>query len=542
MNEVGSIDATLDRAALYREAKEAFAAHAELARSDPREFNQFVLRDEESGEQVENARVHDLMHTCVDESDRTIILAHIESGKTNSITIGRTLYELGHNPMMRGAIISVTQPNASKFLRPIKRYIEQSHELRAVFPDLRKGPVWQETQIIIDRNSTSKDPTLQAIGIHGGVIGARLDYVVGDDLLDHDNTRTKAQRDDVYDWFHSTVLGRLTRDAKIILLGTAWHKQDLLQRLSRRRLWFTSRFPVEKKNPETGEVEPTWVERWSKDRIAEERELLGPLESKKQLDVVAAGESEEHFKETYIQRCLRRGFRIPVVHSRDELARVPSPLGRVFDHGGSAERGDDGKFGEVPRLVLPGMSLPIFTGVDLAGKRTKRSAHTVMFTLAIFPNGSRLVLEIKAGKWDGPTIRDNIIDAHRRFGSIFMVENNATQGWILQFVSERDAVPMYPFTTGKNKANADFGVETLALEFSDEKWIIPSDKRSPDEYMAAHDEIDNWLDELRDYDPQEHTGDRVMASWFAREAARRFMRKKGKRRRGGGVRVIGGKR
>jgi hypothetical protein len=41
--------------------------------------------------------------------------------------------------------------------------------------------------------------------------------------------------------------------------------------------------------------------------------------------------------------------------------------------------------------------------------------------------------------------------------------------------------------------------------------------------FVMHKEILDWISELLFFDPREHTGDRVMASWFAREGARRFV-------------------
>ena len=37
-------------------------------------------------------------------------------------------------------------------------------------------------------------------------------------------------------------------------------------------------------------------------------------------------------------------------------------------------------------------------------------------------------------------------------------------------------------------------------------------------------EVLAWIQEMLYYDPEAHTGDRLMASWFAREAARGFER------------------
>lgn len=516
----------------------AFHANAAIARDDPNEFNAFVLRDEETGLPVENSRTHVLMQTCIDESDRTIILAHIESGKTNAITVGRTLYELGHNQNMRGALVSVSETNANKFLRSIKHYIEFSPEYHATFPAVKKGTVWQETQIIVQRTVVSKDATLMTIGPGGGVIGARLDWVVCDDLLDHKNTATKGLRDDLFDWFHSTIIGRLTRNAKVVMLGTAWHAQDILHRLARRKVWFFRRFPVWQKDPATKKMQPTWPERWSVDRIMAKREELGDFDFERQCELRASDDEEARFKSAYIVKCCKLGNGLRLVSGRDEIRTLPAIGSRVFER--EMERNDLGRFTRPTRLFDDDYEVPICHGVDLAGKRTKNSAFTVLFSIAIHPNQRRQVLRIKSGQWDGPQIIDEIALTNERFGGVFMVENNATQSWIMQFTRERVVVPLLPFTTGRNKANPQFGVESLAVEMQNEGWIIPCDQRGRGDTLddfALDDEVENWITQLREYERSEHTGDHVMASWFARECARRTVRRQHQGH--GGARVIG---
>lgn len=529
---------------LIAEAQRAMAANAQFAREDPLEFNAFVLRDEETGEPVDNTHTHAMMHACIDESDRTVIVAHIECGKSNAITIGRTLWQLGHNHNLRGAIVSNTEKQASKFLRSIKHYIQHSRELRHTFPDLLPGPTWQETQIIVRRTIASKDPSIQAIGIHGALLGARLDWVVADDLLDHENTRTKAQRDDVFDWFHATVMGRLTRDAKVIVLGTAWHKKDLLQRLGRRKVWFFKSFPVGKRDAKGRVLSSTWPQRWPVSRIVSQQEELGPLEADRQLWTKPLDDGDDRFKTEYLVKCLRQGAGIRLCSSLEDVRALPRISTKDFERL-PQERNDDGRFGGASKLFDPSYEVPVLHGVDLAGKRTKRSAHTVIFSIALHPNGRRQLLRIRAGKFDGPTIVEELITTNKLFGGIFMVENNSTQSWILEFTSQEEPVPMVPFTTGKNKADPLFGVESLAAEFNNAGWIIPCtlDRHGdPDDYDAyrVDDEVEVWLSQLREYEPTEHTGDYVMASWFARELARRLAKRA--KKRGVGARVVGGRR
>ncbi|MHC4064978.1 MAG: hypothetical protein ACYSUI_10820, partial [Planctomycetota bacterium] len=137
----------------------------------------------------------------------------------------------------------------------------------------------------------------------------------------------------------------------------------------------------------------------------------------------------------------------------------------------------------------------------------------------------------------GPEILEQVKQVHANFGGLFVVENNAAQHYIVQFLRDQSAVPVVPFTTGRNRAHPEYGVESLAAEFAGGKWIIPA--KSYDEHgrwrAKLDKEVEEWITELLFYDPREHVGDRVMASWFAREGARRYA--DAIRGGGGGVRV-----
>lgn len=515
-------------------ALEAMQGHASIAREDSLEFNAFVLRDEETGAHVDNSDNHILMHTAIEESDRTILLAHIESGKTYSVTVGRTLFELGRRPNMRGAIVSAKEGLAVKPLRAIKGYIENSPELKMVYPNLRKGPLWRETQIIVERQVTSRDPSVIALGVGSQFLGSRLDWVIADDILTVDNTKTKYRRDEVYDWWHATVMGRLVRGAKVILVNTAWHKEDLLHRLARRKMWFCVRFPVAKKVD--GKLLSSWPSRWPVDRIeAAIEELGGPQskEVKKQLMVEAVDEEDATFNEAYIQQCLARGEGLSLCSSLDEVREM-------IQH---VRPRQANRYVKDTKLYDADMDVPIFHGVDLGARRNPKSGKTVFFSIALLPDGTRVPFRILLGNFGGPQIRDLIVDTNESFGGIFMVENNATQQWIIEFTLEQDQLPIIPFTTGSNKANPEFGLESLSTEFSTGSWAIPCDRELGTDEYKTDDVVGTWLDGLRDHDSESHTADTTMASWFAREAARRIFRSRGSgRSKSVGVRIVGGSR
>jgi hypothetical protein len=151
-----------------------------------------------------------------------------------------------------------------------------------------------------------------------------------------------------------------------------------------------------------------------------------------------------------------------------------------------------------------------FTGVDLGVGQTSAHDESVLFTIALLPDGSRLVLSVEAGHWQAPELVARVRSTQERYRSRVRVETNAAQAYIAQFLASQ-GVMVDSHTTGRNRHDPIFGIESLAVELEQGRWIVP-------------DDIDTraWARELIGFSPASHPGDRVVASWLAREAAREY--------------------
>jgi hypothetical protein len=228
-----------------------------------------------------------------------------------------------------------------------------------------------------------------------------------------------------------------------------------------------------------------WPEQWNAERIAKQRVKLVTTESfERQMMAKARDDRSSRFKEDWIKRCKLNG----------EGRSLSSSLEYVPE------------------------GYRIYTGVDLGVKKKRRSGKasdlTVLFTVAINPRGRREMLWIESGRWSSPEIVRRIVLTQRAFKSIVVVEDNAAQDYILQWVTEKDTFPIMGHCTGKNKTDPHFGVESMALEMAQGMWIIPSRNGLVDP------EVNEWIKEMLYYDPAKHVGDRLMASWFCREGSR----------------------
>lgn len=459
--------------------------HAMRARVDPVAFASYVMRDEETNAPITLQPMHVEWHRLATAHRRLLIWAHVEAGKSTMLSIARVLFEIGQNPNIRIGVISNTGALAQKICMTVAKYITQSPEYKRVFPGVvpaKKLP-WTMSTLYVERDAKAKDATLQTFGVHGNILGSRLDLLIIDDILDYENTLSLYRRDDLDNWIRSTVEGRMSRKGRIICVGTAWHHDDLYHRFARREDWFAVRYPIV--DDETGAF--TWPARWSPERIEEKRIALGPIEYARQLLCIAHSNEESRFRKEWLQQCLDRGEGRPVTHS---LQGIPPGYG-------------------------------VYTGVDLSVGNVA-SDLTVLFTIIVHPDDTREVLCIESGRWQGPEIVARIMDTHDRFHSIVMVENNATQEFIVQFTKRLSAVPVRSFTTTGSNIHHEFGLESMATEMSASKWIIPSRGG-----VGATREIQAWIQEMLFYDPKAHPGDRLMASWFSREAARTGRPKKG---------------
>ena len=141
---------------------------------------------------------------------------------------------------------------------------------------------------------------------------------------------------------------------------------------------------------------------------------------------------------------------------------------------------------------------------------------TVFFVIFVHPNGDREVLWVESGRWVATDIMAKVVDLYERFHCVFAIENVAAQQFLVQILQNNTSIPIVPFTTGKNKADASFGVEAMGIEMAcrPPKWIIPS------QGGRSHPEIEEWVGEMLSYHPDAHAGDRLMASWFAKEGER----------------------
>ena len=491
------------------------------ARKDPAKFFSFVMREEHGERRRIKTTPHQrVLFSFVHAHERCVVRMPPGFSKTYSMA-ALGMYELGCDPTARGAIISDTQELAMKPVALVRDYIQKTEdfpEVRLVFPELRPSrdphDAWTQTKLVVERPSGIRDASLVAVGMNGSLPGSRLSWILVDDLLTEANTKTPEQRKSVKRWFDTTVLSRRdVRGSRIVVTNTAWDPDDLTHALEKAgwpTLTMSASGRIEVKNApdwdspeirpsrEPGEVYrltahdagefdedetvPLWPEMFSRDVLDELRKSMPSFEFNQLYENKARSADDMRCHREWIEQC-------------KSLARAAGHYTMLDSYAG-------------PDAT--------FTGVDIGVGKEDQHARTVLFTFSILPDQRRKLLHIAAGRWSGPEIIARLKHETTAFNSIARVENNAAQDFILQFALDDDATMLLrAHTTGRNKAHPEHGVESLFIELSHGAWLIPNDPNG-----NCPDEVEQFVQNCYEYKPMKHTGDLLMACWFAREEAR----------------------
>lgn len=486
------VDAEHRRAVERAEAREELKVR--LAREDSGHFVEYVLRNEADGSSLRNAPFHWDWHKTLQDNEHVVLIAPVEHAKSQAVSVGRALFELGKNPSARIALISSTEKLAKKLLKQIRAEIERNPRLHRVFPHLRRSlrreDPWTSTALTVERQTTARDPSVQVLGAFGAIVGSRLDIIILDDVLSFENTRTEEQRKKLIEWFDTTVYTRGVQGAKVFAIGTPWHPEDLLHELSKRPAFTVRRYSaVENPDDPPRKWRPIWPDNWPLQRLLHRRANMPEAHFIRKYLCRVRLDTTSRFQEKWLKRMCQLG------------------KGRVFE------------LAAPPRRTPRGPYLPCFTGVDLGVGSKSKSNLTVICTIALLPGGLRLIVNIESGRWQAPEILARLRETSRIYRSEILVESNVAQKYLVQMAQVgsgkienlhgRD-------TTAQNKFHEQWGVEALATELQNMLWVMPSGANGdsvPEEGQAL-------ISECLHYDPEEHAGDRLMAMWLARESAR----------------------
>lgn len=178
------------------------------------------------------------------QANRILLNIPPNHAKSMTITVDYVTYKLCQDPNFRVLIVSQTQRLAGDFLYAIKQrlthpnYEDLQNAYAAGVGFNSKTASWQATRVTFGdelRDSSEKDPNLEAVGIGGQIYGKRADMIIIDDAVTLANANDFERQ---IKWLNQDVRSRLNPTGKLIIIGTRVAPVDLYKELRN-----TDRYP-----------------------------------------------------------------------------------------------------------------------------------------------------------------------------------------------------------------------------------------------------------------------------------------------------------
>lgn len=395
---------------------------------------------------------------------RLLIIAPPESAKSTYTSLVFPTWYLGHHPEMGAAVISCTATQAQEFGNVISQLVDGDDVYHSVFrhiqPDKTSG--WSKDHIYVHReNKKRPDPTFLFTGMGGPVIGRRFDLVIVDDPTDQEIAFSDVQRERQKIWFKQTLLSRLVRGGRCIVILTRWHEDDLAAELMRPEMGFT----VVHLPAFDGEGNSYWPEQWPVTRLEEKRREVG----------------------SHIFRCMY--------------------MGDPSDPAGNIIKRDWWRYYDMP----PSDFQRVIHSWDTAFKGTRGADYSVCTVWGETPFGYYL-LDLWRGKVEFPELKRTAMAMYDRDRPHAILVEDAASGQSLTQALQRDTrLPIIPVKADRDKRSRVHAISPL---IESGRAYIPEEAPWVQDYVeemarfpsGAHDDqVDSssqallWLSQPREF-------------------------------------------
>ena len=193
--------------------------------------------------------IHPSMKYEPGQPNRLLVNVPPEHAKSTVITVNYSTYRIALNPNIRIIVVSKTLVKAREFVYAIKQRLSHPRWLKlqtAYGPEggwKQDADTWRTDTVYLGgdaRNSSEKDPTLQALGMGGQIYGARADLIILDDCITTANAHEWEQQ---INWLQKEVITRLGKNGKLLVVGTRIAANDLYKELRNPKHWSGGQTP-----------------------------------------------------------------------------------------------------------------------------------------------------------------------------------------------------------------------------------------------------------------------------------------------------------
>lgn len=512
---------------------------------------------------------HMRWYEAFDRADRLLFEAPRSHGKSISagrVLVGRTIVT---NRNARILLIGKTKGAASKTARLVRRDLEKNPRIARDWqgppggveggPFREKGLSWTDSLFYVHRTLDARDPTVEAVGCGGSITGGRFDLIILDDPIDDENTRTRARRKRMVEWFYGTVLPLLDTGGRVVVIGTRKHADDLYatleadptfdvvcdkafpdglsaidmarvrwvevlnERTGRRQLVDAVYEPPE--GPANDDGTPSqgpmprvlWPEKWSISSLLLKLKSMGSVLFLREMQNEITDDGTSPFKIAWLERAKVNGRQ------------------RGFLRWGVAPEGHPNAGEEHPRCkgLIVWQSWDLTLVHDEESAEESDSDYTVGQTWGLeWETGTRYLLRAVRVRGLTPNAMIALIRAEAALfpQRIAVVVENNSFGKLYELGLRRVAgLPVYGHTTTSKKSSPFEGVPSVGALYENEHIVLPYSGTPAENEEDPRPYVDEHVREHHGLGREKHD-DTPLCSWFAMAWIARWIRVEEKRR------------
>lgn len=157
-------------------------------------------------------------------------------------------------------LVGDTASQSRQNLEAVREELEKNERLAEDFPHaFGEGPVWTQDRLI-----TRNGVTIECIGSGAKIRGRtrrenRPTLIIIDDLQNDESVESPSQRKKDWEWFKRALVPAGTKKTNYFVVGTALHREDVLQNLSRTPGWNVRTFRSITKEPSRLDLWDRWT-------------------------------------------------------------------------------------------------------------------------------------------------------------------------------------------------------------------------------------------------------------------------------------------
>ena len=193
-------------------------------------FNRYIVEQNEDRRKFIVPHVHREWSDWYSNSKQRIkmILVPRSSFKSTFITVGLSLQKIARDRNEKILLANATIANSSRFLTEIKDHMVKNEEYKLLYGEMYDPKSkWNETEIEVrGRRVGSREATITATGVGGNLVSTHFSTIIGDDLMNDENSATRLQTNKVIDWWKRSF-SLLEPNGEMIIIGTRWSYYDL---------------------------------------------------------------------------------------------------------------------------------------------------------------------------------------------------------------------------------------------------------------------------------------------------------------------------